>query len=102
MPYTHYSKTMSDVYPVKEDTLQNYATRCRNMEERNFAENFQSHQLKHYCHYGHNPCYICPIWTGYRNNSDYLLEIATLLTKKGLYCIYNGKRWTLKPKLKIK
>lgn len=95
MPYESYRKHTFDVTAVRGDNLEAYAIRNQELEQTTFMEFNESHRIKHFCHYGPFPCYICPIWTGYRNVSDDLEEIAKLLKRRHLRCTYDGKKWQI-------
>jgi len=96
--YQYKNRTWGDVIPIKDDSLLNYGTRCQQMELKTTMECFESHRTKHYCHYGANPCYICPLWTGYRLNADFLIQIAQDASKVGVKITFDGKKWKISKK----
>ncbi len=95
MPYESYRKRTFNVVATNGDGLEAYANRNIDLEQTTTMEFFESHRTKHFCHYGPFPCYICPLWTGYRNVSEDLLEISKLLKRQRIYMTYNGKKWVL-------
>ncbi len=96
MPYESYRKKFFNVTPTIGDRLEAYATRNIEMEQTTTMEFFESHRSKHFCHYGPFPCYICPLWNGYRTVSEDLLEISKLLKKHHIFIEYDGKKWLYK------
>lgn len=75
-------KIETQVAPEHGDTLLGHATRLKKLsrETRNLYQ--QSHETKHFCHYGPFPCYICPIWDGLDWTTSDIIEIIQIITKK--------------------
>ncbi len=95
MPYESYRKRTFNVTAANGDGLEAFANRNIELDQVTTMEFLESHRTKHFCHYGPFPCYICPLWNGYRTVSETLLELSQLMKRKRLKATYNGKKWAL-------